>query len=36
MPTTRSSRSRDYLPRLPAGVAHCFTGEERELRDYLP
>ena len=25
----------DYLPRLPAGVAHCFTGEERELRDYL-
>ena len=26
---------RDYRPRLPAGVAHCFTGDERELRDYL-
>ena len=26
---------RDYLPRLPAAVAHCFTGDERELRDYL-
>jgi TatD DNase family protein len=26
---------RDHLPRLPAGVAHCFTGDERELRDYL-
>jgi TatD DNase family protein len=26
---------REYLPRLAAGVAHCFTGEERELRDYL-
>jgi TatD DNase family protein len=25
----------DYLPRLPGGVAHCFTGEERELRAYL-
>jgi TatD DNase family protein len=25
----------EYLPRLPAGVAHCFTGEESELRDYL-
>jgi TatD DNase family protein len=25
----------DYLPRLPAAVAHCFTGEERELRAYL-
>jgi TatD DNase family protein len=27
--------SSDYRPRLPAGVAHCFTGDERELRDYL-
>ena len=26
---------RDYRPRLAAGVAHCFTGDERELRDYL-
>jgi TatD DNase family protein len=26
---------RDYLPRLVGGVAHCFTGDERELRDYL-
>ena len=26
---------REYRPRLPAGVAHCFTGDERELRDYL-
>jgi TatD DNase family protein len=26
---------RDYLPRLKAAVAHCFTGDERELRDYL-
>jgi TatD DNase family protein len=26
---------RDYLPRLKGGVAHCFTGDERELRDYL-
>ena len=26
---------RDYLPRLTAGVAHCFTGEERELRECL-
>ncbi|MBP9592528.1 MAG: TatD family hydrolase [Steroidobacteraceae bacterium] len=26
---------RDYLPRLSGGVAHCFTGDERELRDYL-
>jgi TatD DNase family protein len=25
----------DYLPRLAGGVAHCFTGDERELRDYL-
>ena len=33
---TRSSRScKDYLPRLAGGVAHCFTGDERELRDYL-
>ncbi len=26
---------RDYLPRIKAGVAHCFTGDGRELRDYL-
>jgi TatD DNase family protein len=26
---------REYLPRLAGGVAHCFTGDERELRDYL-
>jgi len=26
---------REYLPRLAGGVAHCFTGNERELRDYL-
>jgi TatD DNase family protein len=26
---------REYRPRLKAGVAHCFTGEDRELRDYL-
>jgi TatD DNase family protein len=26
---------RDYLPRLAGGVAHCFTGSERELDDYL-
>jgi TatD DNase family protein len=26
---------RDYLPRLAGGVAHCFTGESRELDDYL-
>lgn len=26
---------KDYLPRLSGGVAHCFTGEARELRDYL-
>jgi len=25
----------DYLPRLRGAVAHCFTGNERELRDYL-
>ena len=25
----------DYLPRVRAGVAHCFTGEARELDDYL-
>jgi TatD DNase family protein len=25
----------DYLPRLAGAVAHCFTGDERELRDYL-
>jgi TatD DNase family protein len=25
----------DYLPRLRGGVAHCFTGEARELDDYL-
>jgi TatD DNase family protein len=26
---------REYLPRLTGGVAHCFTGNARELRDYL-
>ena len=26
---------RDYLPRLPAGVAHCFTGTGAELDEYL-
>jgi len=26
---------REYRARLTAGVAHCFTGDERELRDYL-
>jgi TatD DNase family protein len=26
---------REYRTRLPGGVAHCFTGDERELRDYL-
>lgn len=26
---------REYRPRLSAGVAHCFTGADRELRDYL-
>lgn len=26
---------REYRPRLSGGVAHCFTGEGRELRDYL-
>jgi TatD DNase family protein len=26
---------RDYLPRLKAGVAHCFTGQENELDDCL-
>lgn len=26
---------KDHLPRLAGGVAHCFTGERRELRDYL-
>jgi TatD DNase family protein len=26
---------RDYWPRLPGGVAHCFTGDARELDDYL-
>jgi TatD DNase family protein len=25
----------DYLPRLAGAVAHCFTGDELELRDYL-
>ncbi len=25
----------EYLPRLGCGVAHCFTGTEQELRDYL-
>jgi TatD DNase family protein len=26
---------REYRPQLVGGVAHCFTGNERELRDYL-
>lgn len=26
---------REYLPRLAGGVAHCFTGDGRELGDYL-
>ena len=26
---------KDYLPRLPAAVVHCFTGTRAELRDYL-
>jgi TatD DNase family protein len=26
---------REFLPRLAGGVAHCFTGDEHELRDYL-
>jgi TatD DNase family protein len=26
---------RDYRPRLTGGVAHCFTGDARELDDYL-
>jgi TatD DNase family protein len=26
---------RDYLPRLPAAVAHCFTGQDSELDDNL-
>jgi len=26
---------REHLPRLRGGVAHCFTGDERELRDCL-
>jgi TatD DNase family protein len=26
---------RDYLPRLAGGVAHCFTGDARELDEYL-
>ena len=26
---------RDYLPRLAAGVAHCFTGQAHELEDCL-
>lgn len=26
---------KDYLPRLRGAVAHCFTGDDRELRDYL-
>lgn len=25
----------DYLPRLSRAVAHCFTGERKELHDYL-
>jgi TatD DNase family protein len=26
---------RDFLPQLPAAVAHCFTGNARELDEYL-
>jgi len=26
---------REYRTGIPAGVAHCFTGDARELRDYL-
>lgn len=26
---------RDYLPRLSGGVAHCFTGDAAQARDYL-
>lgn len=26
---------REYWPRLNAGVAHCFTGDARQLQDYL-
>ena len=26
---------REYLPHLPAAVAHCFTGSKAELDDYL-
>jgi TatD DNase family protein len=26
---------REYRPRLPAGVAHCFTGDEHHLRDLV-
>jgi TatD DNase family protein len=26
---------REFLPQLPAAVAHCFTGNARELDDYL-
>jgi TatD DNase family protein len=26
---------RDHLPKLTGAVAHCFTGDQRELRDYL-
>ncbi len=26
---------REYLPRIAGGVAHCFTGDRRELDDYL-
>jgi len=26
---------RDYRPRIPGGVAHCFTGDAAELHDYL-
>ena len=26
---------REHRPRLVAGVAHCFTGDARELHDYL-
>lgn len=26
---------KEYLPRLPAAVVHCFTGSRSELRDYI-
>jgi TatD DNase family protein len=24
-----------YLPRIPGGVAHCFTGDQEDMREYL-